>query len=115
MIRRLVFAYAYLMEFNGQMPERLPEGYTRLPVGIPGYFVGDPEEPAKGNFEGRNNYRFAYAKFLEKGPGAPVIDLAFEGLARDHGITLLLQPLQDDPEKYKSVDELATMYLSNLA
>lgn len=78
MTDRLVFAYAYLMEFNGQMPEGLPNGDAELPVGIPGYFVGNPEEPTKGNFEGRNNYRFAYATFLEKGPDAPFIDLAFE-------------------------------------
>lgn len=94
------------------MPDELPNGDTELPVGIPGYFVGNPEEPTKGNFEGLNNYRFAHAKFLEKGPDAQFIDLAFEGVARDEGITLLLQPLQDDPSKYKSVEELAEIYFS---
>ena len=35
----------------------------------------------------------------------------FEGLARDDGMTLLLQPIQEDAANYKSVDELMKKYL----
>ncbi len=110
---RLVLAYAYLMKFNGKMPDELPNGDTELLVGIPGYFVGSPEEPSRGNFEGRNNFRYALAKFFEKCHTTTFLDLGFEGLVKDEGITLLLQPLQKDPNKYKSVDELAQLYLPN--
>ena len=109
---RLIFAYGYLMEFHGTLPKRLPNGDKELPTGIPGYFIGDPEHPAKGTFEGRNNLEWALRKLKEQSldPDIVVIDLDFEGLARDDTITLLLQPLQEDPKNYKTVEELTKSY-----
>ena len=99
--RKLVFAYAYMMNNN-----------LGLPKGLPGYFVGNREEPFKGNWEGRNNLIFAAAKAAKKSSELSIlVDMSFEGLAKDSGMTLLLQPIQEDPTKYKSVNELIKRYL----
>ena len=103
----IVFTYAYLMAFNGKLPDKLPNGDTELPVGIPGYFVGDPKEPIKGNFEGTNNLTYALAKVAEHAP----VEMNFEGLAIDDKVTLLLQPIQIDPKDYKTVDDLVETYM----
>lgn len=114
MTEQLVFAYAYLMRFDGKMPDRLPNGDAELPVGIPGYFVGNPDKPTKGNFEGRNNLGHATAHAARKSRElSTLVDMNFEGVAMDNAMTLLLQPIQEDPNKYKSAEELAKTHLLN--
>ncbi len=96
---KLVFARAYWM--NSPFEE-----------GQAGFFVGDPSNPSKGSYEGNNNLRFAVAKVAERSSElSTTVDTEFEGLARDGKMTLLLQPIEQDTAKYKSVDELARMYL----
>ena len=98
---KLVFAYAYMMNNN-----------LALPKGLPGYFVGNPDAPTKDNFEGNNNLKYAVIHASRKSLElSTLVDMNFEGLARDDGMTLLLQPIQEDAANYKSVDELMKKYL----
>ena len=98
---KLVFAYAYMIN-NG----------LGLPKGLPGFFVGNQDAPIKGNFEGRNNLKYAAIHASRKSRElSTLVDMNFEGLARDDGMTLLLQPIQEYRANYKSVNELMKKYL----
>ncbi len=103
---RLVFAYAYMMNNN-----------LGLPKGLPGYFVGNPDAPIKGNWEGRNNLVYAASHAARKSRELSIlVDMNFEGLAGDNeitlfGMTLLLQPIQEYPDRYQTVNELIERYL----
>lgn len=97
----LVFTYAYMMDNT-----------LGLPKGLPGYFVGNPDAPTKGRWEGRNNLGYAVAKAAKESISlATLVDMNFEGLVRDSGMTLLLQPIQENPEDYQTVNQLIKKYL----
>ena len=103
--KKLVFAYAYMLKND-----------LGLPKGLPGYFVGNHEEPFKGRWEGRNNWTYAVAKAAEESRDlSTFVDMNVEGLARDDRMVLLLQPTQEDPANYKSVNELIKKYLPDSA
>ncbi|NQU79343.1 hypothetical protein HQ545_06270 [Candidatus Woesearchaeota archaeon] len=108
---QLVFTYAYLVKMT---PVELPKDIVlmNVPDYLPGYFVGDPNNPCKGNFEGRNNLEWAVWKAAEKSRTlSTLVDMSYEGLAVDERMVLLLQPIQEDPNNYKTVEELAQKYL----
>lgn len=104
---RLALLYGYLMHNELGLPE-----------GLPCYFVGNPKKPSKGDLEfcvdSNKNLIRAVASAAQKSRELSVlVNMNFEGLARDRKMTLLLQPVQDDTADYKSVEELKSMYLSD--
>ena len=101
----LALLYGYLMQNELGLPKKLPC-----------YFVGNPREPSKGSLEfcvdSNKNLIHAVAEAAKESRELSVlVNMNFEGLARDRKMTLLLQPVQDNPDDYKSVEELARKYL----
>jgi len=101
----LALLYGYLMQ-----------NYLGFPKGLPCYFVGNPRKPSKGSLEfcvdSNKNLIHAVAEAAKESRELSVlVNMDFEGLARDRKMTLLLQPIQDDLNDYKSVKKLTRKYL----
>jgi len=98
--QKLVLATAYWLD-------------SPFTFGQQGYFVGYPEQPYRGMFGGHNCLEDMVAEAARVSRKLSMnVDLNFEGLAKDRKMTLLLQPVQEKQNDYKSVEELAELYLS---
>ena len=102
---RIALLYGYLMHNE-----------LGLPDGLQCYFIGNPKEPSRGDLEfcvdSNKNLIHAVVEAAQKSRELSIlVDMNFEGLARDRKMTLLLQPIQDDLNDYKSMEELMRMYM----
>lgn len=108
--KKLVFAFGYLMDYrydpNADYPGALPRGITS------GYYVGFTTKSPGGSFRDIGSLKSACAEAAEASKVWSIpVDMNFEGLVRTKTLTVLLQPIEEDPENYKSVDELLQKYL----
>ncbi len=95
---RVVFSFGYV-NFDGMV--------------IPGYYVGFIGDKGnnEGNFAGLDRLIEACADAAAASKEFSVaIDMGFEGLVRTDRGFLLLQPIQENPRDYKSIEELMRIY-----
>jgi len=106
----LVLAYGYLIDYCSD-PNADAFGVISDRV-TPGYYVGSTTESPGGAFRDLNNLEAACAEAaLACKVWSVPVDMNFEGFVKTKTMALLLQPIQENPADYKSVEELAQEYL----
>ncbi|MBI2665484.1 hypothetical protein HYX12_02595 [Candidatus Woesearchaeota archaeon] len=105
----LVLAYGYLV---GLRHDPDADAFGAVPTGITaGYYVGSTAVNPGGQFCDLGNLGIACATAAEASAAWDVlVDMNFEGPVRTKTMDLLLQPIQDNPANYKSVEELVDTY-----